>query len=168
MPKPIEPVPNSAECERIITSFDVGVLVMSQGGAPYAVPMNHVYHQGALYFHCAPTGRKLDAIRANPRVCYVVNNDLGAGERKGMGGLTCHVAWESVIACGAARVLEDPEELSQAFLIFGRRFRPDFEVTERALETTRAIVIRVESMTARYEPGNDQEVQYWSWSPSGP
>ncbi len=166
MPKPIEPEPNNAECERVIASFDVGVLVMSQGMQPYAVPMNHVYHDGALYFHCAPTGRKLDTIRANPRVCYVVNNDLGAGERREMGGLTCHVAWESVIAYGTARVLEDPAELSQAFLIFGRHYQPDFEVTERALETTRAIVIEIESMTARHESG-DREIEYWSWSPEG-
>ena len=162
MPKPIEPSPNNAECERMITASPVGVLVMCTGSEPYAVPMNHAYSGGKLYFHCAPTGRKLDMIRVNPKVCYVVNREFGepgalADSRK------CHGHWESVIAHGRARVIADQEELRSAFLTFGRYFNPSFTLEESALQTTSAIILEVDSMTARREvPG--EGVAYWSWS----
>jgi len=161
MPKPIEPSPNNAECERIVTASPVGVLVMCSGSKPYAVPMNHAYLEGKLYFHCAPSGRKLDMIRENPNVCYVVNRYFGEP-----GALTdsrmCHGNWESVIAQGRGRLVEEAEELQEAFLTFGRYFNPDFVLEQSALQTTSAIVVEVDEMTARREmPGED--VEYWSW-----
>ncbi len=162
MPKPIEPVPNNAACEQILGAKDVGVLVMSEGGVPYAVPLNHAFVAGRLYFHCAPTGRKLDVLRANPQVCYVVERSLAAVPPEGR---LCHVDWESVIVYGAARVVEAAEELREAFTHFGRHYRPDFVVKESHLETTRAIVMEVASMTARREVG--REVAYWSWGREG-
>jgi hypothetical protein len=162
MAKPIEPRANNAECERIIRTYPVGILVMAGGGEPYAVPMNHAYADGRLYFHCGLTGRKLDMIRANPATCYVVNGFFGkpqdlADARK------CHGNWESVIAHGISRVIEDKNELRDAFLIFGRYYNPDFELSGDALDTTSAITLEVESMTARREiPG--EGVEYWSWA----
>lgn len=161
MPKPIEPKPNNAECERILDSHDVGLLVMCRDGEPYAVPMNHAYHDGKLYFHCATTGKKLDMIRANPRVSYVVDREIGdpaVAETSRM----CHRDWESVIVYGSARVIEDPEELRRAFLTFGRHYDPNFEFSERALANTRAIIIEIDSMTARREVQR-KAVEYWSW-----
>jgi len=164
MAKPIQPVPNNAECERMLTACSAGVLVMCREAEPYAVPMNHAYAAGKLYFHCALTGQKLDMIRANPAACYVVNSYFGepgalADSRK------CHGNWESVIAYGRARVVEDREELRQAFLIFGKYFNPSFELGADALDTTSAIIVEVDSMTARRElPG--EGVEYYSWTPA--
>ena len=163
MPRPIDPVPNNAECERMLAASPVGVLVMCRDGEPYAVPINHAYADGRLYFHCAPEGKKLDMIRANPRVCYVVNRDFG--ERDGpLNPDQCHGYWESVIAPGTARVVEDREELRAAFTIFVASFDSESQVSEKALDTTSGIILEIESMTARREvPG--EAVQYWSWSP---
>ena len=73
----INPIPNNEECERILTDSYIGILVMCRDDEPYAVPINHSYADGKLYFQCGLTGRKLDMIRANPKVCYVVNNYFG-------------------------------------------------------------------------------------------
>jgi nitroimidazol reductase NimA-like FMN-containing flavoprotein (pyridoxamine 5'-phosphate oxidase superfamily) len=164
MPKPINPVPNNDECEWIVSAHSTGVLVMCQDSVPYAVPMNHAWSDGSIYFHCAPAGRKLDMIRANPNVCYVVNGHFGqpsdlSDPRK------CHGNWESLVAYGKARVVEDSEELREAFLTFGRYYDPDFELSEEAAETTSAVILAVEAMTARRE-GPDQSVDYWSWAPA--
>ena len=177
MAKPIKPIPNNAECERILKGSYVGILVMCHDEEPYAVPINHAYSDGKLYFHCATAGRKLDVIRANPRVCYVVNNYFGSMEDFA-DGVRCHGNWESVIAYGKARVIDDPEELRSAFSSFGRYYYgSDFKPSDRSLETTRAIIIEVESMTARREVPREGfnrktgegkvDVNYWSWSPEG-
>jgi nitroimidazol reductase NimA-like FMN-containing flavoprotein (pyridoxamine 5'-phosphate oxidase superfamily) len=174
MAKPIKPIPNNEECERILKGSYTGILVMCQDEEPYAVPINHAYKDGRLYFHCAPTGRKLDMIRANPNVCYVVNTYFGDQEHLA-DGVRCHGDWESVIAYGKARVIEDPDELREAFTIFMEYYSPShFEPSEGSLKTTRAIIIEVESMTARREvpqEGFDRktgkgrtDIYYWSWS----
>jgi nitroimidazol reductase NimA-like FMN-containing flavoprotein (pyridoxamine 5'-phosphate oxidase superfamily) len=114
-------------------------------------------------------------IRANPNVCYVVKNYFG--DPKDLAdGVRCHGNWESVIAYGKARVVEDPEELRKAFTIFMSCYSPTyFEPGENSVKTTRAVIIDIESMTARREVPREGfnrktgegkvDVDYWSWSP---
>jgi len=166
MGKPIKPIQNNAECERILSNSYTGSLVMCNDENPYAVPINHSYYSGKLYFHCATEGRKLEMIRENPKVCYMANSYFGdpVNYKKGM---VCHGEWESVIAYGNARVLEEPAEICKAFVKFMKHYgSDDYEPSEESLETTTAIVIDIESMTARREPARYQ-VEYWYWSPSG-
>jgi nitroimidazol reductase NimA-like FMN-containing flavoprotein (pyridoxamine 5'-phosphate oxidase superfamily) len=164
MAKPIEPKLDRATCESMLNGSNVGVLVMCQDSEPYAVPMNHAFVGGKLYFHCAPTGRKLDLIRANPKVSYVVQYELG--ETTPAEARMCHPDWESVIAYGTARVVEEAQELREAFLLFGRHYRPDFQVSEDSLTTTRAIVMDITTMTTRREV-KGEGVSYCTWEPEG-
>lgn len=142
---------------------------MCQDEEPYAVPINHAYTDGKLYFHCGLAGRKLDMIRANPNVCYVVNKYFGdTSDLKD--DIKCHGDWESVIVYGKARVLDDPEETSAAFSSFMKFYGTiDYKPSEETLQRTKAIVIEVESMTARREtkqaePDKKAKVEYWSWN----
>ena len=50
-----------------------GVLALSgDDGYPYAVPISYVYDGGKLYFHCAKSGHKLDALQRNPKASFCV------------------------------------------------------------------------------------------------
>ena len=64
----------SAEaCEAILAEGTSGVLAVDgDGGYPYAVPLSYVYQDGKLFFHCAKSGHKLDAVRRNPRASFCV------------------------------------------------------------------------------------------------
>ena len=53
------------ECEEILKRGEYGVLaVQGDEGYPYAVPLNYVFVDGAIYFHSAKEGHKIDAITA--------------------------------------------------------------------------------------------------------
>ena len=39
------------------------------GGRPYCVPVNTVWHDGVLYFHCAGVGEKWEILKNDPCVC---------------------------------------------------------------------------------------------------
>jgi len=58
------------------------VLAMVDGCEPYAVPLDYTYdeRENAVYFHGAAEGRKVDALRRNPRVWGLVVLDNGFGE----------------------------------------------------------------------------------------
>ena len=94
-----------------------GVLAMTVGDEPYAVPLNHAYREGRFYFHCASSGRKLDAIRQNPSVAYVIKKYYGDSAELAR-SMKCHGHWESVIAYGRARVVSEERGLIRTFRIF--------------------------------------------------
>jgi nitroimidazol reductase NimA-like FMN-containing flavoprotein (pyridoxamine 5'-phosphate oxidase superfamily) len=160
----VKTVLSNEECEKMIEGTYQGILVMCREREPYAVPMNHAYRAGRFTFHCAPTGEKLDLIRENPRVVYVINRYWGRPEDRAR-GLKCHGCWESVIARGSARVVEDREELREAFKSFmAYQGKASFEPSEKALLETRAIVVDVERMTARRE-NDKKETEFYVWEP---
>ena len=98
-----------------------GVLaVIGDEGYPYGVPLSYVYADGKIYFHCAPSGHKADAIRANDKVCFtVIDQDKIVAEE-----LTSY--FRSVIAFGRAVILEDPEEKLRAHIIFSEKYSAAF------------------------------------------
>ena len=90
--------------------------------------------------------------------------------------MRCHGDWESIIAYGSARVVNDPQELRSAFKTYMRYYSPmQVDISKELFAKTRAIVMGVASMTARYEApreGYDRrtgdgtvDMSYWSWSP---
>lgn len=94
------------EAAAALASGKWGVLSTFDGEAPYGVPLNYVYSHSerAIFFHCAPKGRKLDNIRYNGNVSFtVVLREHIVPER-----LT--TVYESVIASGRASVVEDEGE----------------------------------------------------------
>jgi len=58
------------EINSILQSEEVGYLALAKDNQPYLVPLNFLYEKGSIFFHCAPEGRKIDYLRANPRVCF--------------------------------------------------------------------------------------------------
>lgn len=65
------------EIEAVLRKGEYGVLSMvSPDGSPYAVPLNYVWKDGLIYFHCAAKyGKKLENIKACPKVCFTVVGD---------------------------------------------------------------------------------------------
>ena len=61
------------DCKIILREGTSGVLALSgDDGYPYAVPLSYVYDGEKIFFHCAKSGHKLDAIRRNPKASFCV------------------------------------------------------------------------------------------------
>lgn len=107
------------ECEEILRTAASGVLaVTGDEGWPYAVPLSYVYHQGAVYFHCARTGHKLDAIKQENRVsfCVVAQDEIVPEEYT--------TYYRSVILFGRAEILEALEDIRAAIEILAKKYHP--------------------------------------------
>jgi uncharacterized protein len=72
-------IEDRGELAAILEKCDVCRLAFAEGGAAYIVTMNFGFDWSRefplLYFHCAREGRKLDMMRANPRVCFELDAD---------------------------------------------------------------------------------------------
>ena len=110
------------ECERILGRCTSGVLALTgDGGYPYAVPLSYVYADGAIIFHSAVEGHKVDAIRRDNRCsfCVIEQDDIRPAE------FTTY--FRSVIAFGRIHILESIDEKVQALRLLGRRYSPGDE-----------------------------------------
>ena len=99
-----------------------GVLAVSgDDDYPYAVPVSFVYADGKIFFHCAKSGHKLDAIARNSKVSFcVIDEDKIVPEE-----YTTY--FRSVIAFGKARILEEEAEKRSAIEKLAAKYTPDDE-----------------------------------------
>lgn len=104
-------VTDPARIEQILAAANIGrMATLGADGFPYITPVNFVYYQGKIYFHCAPKGEKLDNIERNPKVCFQVDIPLayldgGFSDRQDM--CNVHQFYHCVIIRGNARVVAD-------------------------------------------------------------
>lgn len=60
---------------KIINEGQLGNLaILGANGYPYSVPLNYAYKNGAIYFHSARAGNKLENIRFHNKVCFSIVN----------------------------------------------------------------------------------------------
>lgn len=126
-----------------------GVLaVCGDDGYPYAVPLSYVYHDSKIYFHCAKTGHKLDAIAKNNKVSFcVIDQDMIVPEE-----YTTY--FRSVIIFGKARVLDDEAEKREALEKLAERYSPDhkpgrLQEIDRLFNQVCLVELAVEHMTGK-------------------
>ena len=109
-----------ADLEAIILSSPYVTLGLNDNGETYLVPLDFGYESGqekpgALYFHCAVAGRKLDIIKRRPRVSLLfVSEHKLIDEGDGSLACTLNTAYRSVMASGLARIIEDDAEKEAA------------------------------------------------------
>jgi len=58
--------------EEILTKSEICRIAIHDTEYPYIVPLNYGYCDNTLYFHSATTGKKLDLIRINNKVCFEI------------------------------------------------------------------------------------------------
>ena len=110
------------ECEGILNQCTSGVLALTgDGGYPYAVPLSYVYSDGAIIFHSAVQGHKVDAIKRDSRCsfCVIEQDEIKPAE------LTTY--FRSVIVFGHISIVENEAEKVQLLRLLGRRYSPDNE-----------------------------------------
>ena len=112
-----ERILSDEDTRKLIESTEHGVLATVNAlGQPCTTALNHVFLDGALYFHSGPEGEKLDNIRANPQVSYFIVDVAEVLYDQ------FTTAFSSVVANGAIQFVDDPEEKLRALTALVNRF----------------------------------------------
>ena len=94
--------------EALLASSIVGRIACNQpGDRPYLVPLAYAYDGESVYAVSGP-GRKIDLMRADPRVSFEV--DLVEQSDR----------WQSVVAEGEFDAVTDPDEIQMAVALLER------------------------------------------------
>ena len=136
------------EIRKILEMGHVCRLGLYDGHYPYVVPMNYGYRDNRIYFHCAGSGRKIDILKKNDRVCIEVDVD----SRVVQGQQPCRwtMKYRSVIGFGRARIIDDEREKKAGLdVIMAHYGGSGGSYDEKSLQRTSLIEVVLESITGK-------------------
>ncbi|WP_099205949.1 pyridoxamine 5'-phosphate oxidase family protein [Scatolibacter rhodanostii] len=136
------------ECVEVLTNAPRGVLaVHGEDGYPYAIPMNHIYREGKIYFHGAKVGHKLDALAVDDKVSFCVMDE---GFRKD-GEWALNI--KSVVIFGRIKKVEVGPEATEILRQIGLKHYPTAESVEEEIRKAGAHVqileLSIDHMTGK-------------------
>jgi nitroimidazol reductase NimA-like FMN-containing flavoprotein (pyridoxamine 5'-phosphate oxidase superfamily) len=124
-------------------------VAFADGDIPYVLPLSFGYDGSALYFHTAKTGKKIDCISANPRVCFAM--ECGVELISG-GSNPCKwtFSFNSVVGDGLVTELRTLEEkahgLNQIMLHYSQA---EWQFDSASLASTRVWRIEIRSISGK-------------------
>ena len=124
--------------EKILREGEFGVLALTgDDGYNYAVPLNYALENNKIYFHSAPVGHKIDAVKNNDKVsfCVVDKHDVIAEE------FTTY--FTSVIAFGKIRIAEDTAEKIHALELLADKYCLNADKNLREKEISRFNAVKI-------------------------
>ena len=139
--------------QRLLDTGEYGFLAMNTAGGGYGIPINFVREKtdaGAdrIYFHCAPEGRKLDALAADNRASFCV---VGATQVVPDKFTT---AYESVIVFGKVVATLSDDERRAALRLLVKKYCPAFiakgeKYMEASFDRTHILRLDIEHRTGK-------------------
>ncbi len=110
---------SSEEISAVLNRGTSGVLALSgDNDYPYAVPISYVYDGEKLYFHCAKSGHKLNAVQRNAKASFcVIDQDKIIPEE-----YTSY--FRNVIVFGRIQVIKDEDKKRQAIEKLAVKYAP--------------------------------------------
>ena len=99
-------------------------------GYPYCIPINFYYDEedNRIYFHSARSGHKIDAIKANDKVCFTTWDDGYLEE----GDWAYHVS--SCVVFGRACLVKDLDLARDRIRKFALKYYPGAQEVDREIE----------------------------------
>ena len=137
-------VTDPAFFSEVFSKAELVTVAFNDGVYPYCVPLNFVELGGALYFHCAPEGHKLDCLTRDPHVHFNSCDSVMTEKEKAT------AYFRSVSGTGIAEIVEQEDMRMTVFRAImqkytGRDEIPEFKKPGKAL----IVKINVNSLTGK-------------------
>lgn len=132
----------------LLKRSEYGILsTIGESGYCYGIPLNFVYFDNAIYFHCAKEGHKLENIRYNNKVSFTLVGKTEVIPEK------FSTKYESVVVFGNAEEIEGDEK-EKALIALIEKYSPDFkeaglEYIKRDKDRTIVIKILIEKVSGK-------------------
>ncbi len=148
----------------ILDNIEYGTLAVSDGGVPYAVPVNFVYLDDEVYWHGALRNKKMQIIQNNPNVSFSVvkRYALIPSTFSSNDGLACPATqfFASVNIDGVAELVKSRADKAMMFEAMMAKLQPkggyksfDDEAYDKALKATAVVKIVSNTMNTKVKFG---------------
>ena len=89
----------------ILHKGDICRIALSDGNVPFIVPLNYGYSNECIYFHSASSGKKIELIKKNNKVCFEIEYGAELIKTESPCGWTSK--YRSVIGYGTIEIITD-------------------------------------------------------------
>ena len=138
------------ETIEILNKSEYGILsTVGEDNVPYGVPINFVYTDGVIYFHCAKdVGHKIINIKQNNNVCFTVVNDVSLIPS------AFSTKYSTAILYGTISVVEDREEKRKALEALIKKLSPDYmesglKYIDNSMDDTGVLKMEIKQITGK-------------------
>jgi nitroimidazol reductase NimA-like FMN-containing flavoprotein (pyridoxamine 5'-phosphate oxidase superfamily) len=148
---------DKGETEKLLEAAQTGVFcTIGRDGYPYGVPVQFVYEDGNVYFHCLVAGEKLDNIKENDQVCFTAYEMGGVWRPDGMEYMCgLNTEYKSAIVRGSASVVRDDEEKTRILKSIVRKYAPGLaDMPMKASSYVKAAVVEIRPHSVTGKHGN--------------
>jgi nitroimidazol reductase NimA-like FMN-containing flavoprotein (pyridoxamine 5'-phosphate oxidase superfamily) len=141
----------SREMKLLLERMPVGRLAVTTEDGPYIIPVNYLFFEGSIYFHSGLSGRKMEALQADSRVCFLVD-EVGPQVLWEQG---CGISqvYKSVVCFGKAEFVEGPLEKRGILERMVQKYVPSSypvsPMTDQNVKKTAVVRIVIESMSGK-------------------
>lgn len=141
---------STEQARQLLKDARRGVLAVNgENGYPYAVPINYIYDEEneKIIFHGSKYGQKIDAIKANDKICFTVYGNETIKDEEWAPYL------QSVIIFGKCHLIEDFDEGIEQVKKMSRKYYPCEELINVEVSASGHSVqmfeIEIEHMTGK-------------------
>lgn len=141
------------ETMEVLEKAEYGVVsTISPDNTPYGTPMNFAWADGAIYFHCALEGHRMENLQSNSNVCLNVVDSVVLMPEK------FNTQYRSVTVFGSMHIVEDKDEKTKGIKAIAEKLSPDFKeeglaYIEKAFNNMHVLRMDVERMTGKATRG---------------
>lgn len=153
MRKANQEIKDTSIIQEILRTSKICRIGMIDNGLPYVLPFNYGYDKNQIYIHCAPIGKKIDLLRANPTVCFEIEQkaDILKNEK----ACKWATSYRSIIGYGKIDILNDYSQKQRGLeIIMAHNGSPDsIDFEPKQVDSVLILKLEINSMTAK-QSGN--------------
>ncbi len=137
------------EIIEVLKSAEYGVLsTISVDNTAYGVPLNFAYKDGAIYFHCALEGHKIENLQNNSSGCLTIVDSVK------LLSSAFSTEYRSVIVFGSVHLVTDEQEKREGLISIVEKLSPDFlekgiAYVDKAFNKAQVLRMDIENMTGK-------------------
>lgn len=144
----------SETTKHLLDTCPTGTLAtINADNTPYCIPVHFALFDHAIYIHSRLTGQKIDNITANPYVCFTAYEMHGLILNESNNPCKTNTAFTSVIMHGAAELITDANEKSEALRAIIAKYTPHLkneEMPAKAQQATAVIKVTISELTEKH------------------
>ena len=137
------------QIEQVIKEAYFCQVAFSLDDQPYVVPLNFGYADGCFYFHSKQKGRKIELLKANPKVGFNLQSRIEPIHDKEKAE-NCTLRYLSVLGSGVMTLIEDDSEKRQALDRICEQYdMQPYDYSEKMMGATALIRLDVMEMVGK-------------------
>lgn len=135
--------------ERIIRQAKICTIAINDTTYPHIVPMNYGYSDNCLWFHSAPEGRKIDLLKRNGSVSFIIEDFHRIVAAETACGWTTE--YRSVMGTGRMEIIDNEKDKREGLDIIMAHHGAEGKMEYRDSQVARMVILRltIESLSCK-------------------